>query len=578
MRKTTVLALDVVNFSKHMAENPENTVEVLSSRRKIIHELIKTNDGSVFNEAGDSIVAEFSSGEMAATCALLIQQEMARINIGSEPERRMLFRAGINFGDVIDSDGNVFGDTVNVAARLEAASSPEGVYISKSAYDNLAPITQDNFQFLGALSLKNIPRKIEVFVWVPSHQTGRYGFSNMDKVSEVEIVPGSLAVLELKNISSDEEQQYFCEGVSEELINTLSRYRSLRVTSSNASFSFSDGKHSPQEIGNALSVKYVLSGSVRSSSSRIRIGIKLDNAETNRTIWSEKFEAAKEDLWDLEESLAAKVAYQIVGQVEADEIRSSANKPPENARAYDLVLQGLKYHREAEVSYDDAKKAYDLFSRAVELEPNYPRALAWSVCSMSNLQAWDPSAFPEDWLDGAIKNIKRALEIDPDDAEANRIMGSMQRSKGNFDLSIIHHRHASELCPSDLYISYKLCQVLMYDARIDEAEIELARAKEINPTGSDLIFEIEGTLQFWCNQFESSQLVLNKIRIPNPVCSIFMAANDFYLGRKEEARRLIIQIENDFALPVQRVFAGESYRTEEMKAKIAPLFPLREVA
>ena len=236
MRKTTVLALDVVNFSKHMAENPENTVEVLSSRRKIIHELIKTNDGSVFNEAGDSIVAEFSSGEMAATCALLIQQEMARINIGSEPERRMLFRAGINFGDVIDSDGNVFGDTVNVAARLEAASSPEGVYISKSAYDNLAPITQDNFQFLGALSLKNIPRKIEVFVWVPSHQTGRYGFSNMDKVSEVEIVPGSLAVLELKNISSDEEQQYFCEGVSEELINTLSRYRSLRVTSSNASF------------------------------------------------------------------------------------------------------------------------------------------------------------------------------------------------------------------------------------------------------------------------------------------------------------------------------------------------------
>ena len=122
------------------------------------------------------------------------------------------------------------------------------------------------------------------------------------------------------------------------------------------------------------------------------------------------------------------------------------------------------------------------------------------------------------------------------------------------------------------------CRYHGVDARIDEAEIELARAKEINPTGSDLIFEIEGTLQFWCNQFESSQLILNKIRIPNPICSIFMAANDFYLGRKEEARRLIIQIENDFALPVQRVFAGESYRAEEMKAKIAPLFPLREVA
>jgi TolB-like protein len=174
-------------------------------------------------------------------------------------------------------------------------------------------------------------------------------------------VPGSLAVLELKNLSSDEEQQYFCEGVSEELINNLSRYKSLRVTSSNASFSFSDGKHSPKEIGAALSVKYVLSGSVRSAATRIRITIKLDNTETNQTIWSDKLEASKDDLWDLEESLASSVAFQIVGQLEADEMRSSANKPPENAKAYDLVLKGLKHHRSSEISHDDAKKGVQSF-------------------------------------------------------------------------------------------------------------------------------------------------------------------------------------------------------------------------
>jgi TolB-like protein len=263
---------------------------------------------------------------------------MSRLNMGSVAERKMIFRAGINYGKVMDSDGNVFGDTVNVAARLEAASSPEGVYISQSAYNNLDQELAEKFVYLGALSLKNITSDVEVYVWLPGYQTGRYGSSDTIRVNEADIVPGSLAVLELKNLSSDEEQKYFCEGVSEELINTLSRYKSLRVTSSNASFAFSDKKYSPKEIGSALSVKYVLSGNVRSGSSRVRVGIKLDNTETNQTIWSEKFESSKDELWDLEETLASSVAYQIVGQVEADEIRNSANKPPENAGAYDLVL------------------------------------------------------------------------------------------------------------------------------------------------------------------------------------------------------------------------------------------------
>ena len=578
MRKTTVIALDVVNFSKLMAQCPEITVEVLSARRKIIHELIHKYNGSVFNEAGDSIVSEFSESEMAAKCAIDIQVEMTRINIGSAPERKMLFRAGINYGDVMDADGNVFGDTVNVAARLEAASSPEGVYISQSAYNHLNEKTAKNFKFLGNLLLKNIANEIEVHVWAPENKVGRYGASNTSKVSNTETIPGSLAVLELKNLSSDEEQQYFCEGVSEELINSLSRYKSLRVTSSNASFSFSAGQNSPKEIGASLSVKYVLSGSVRSSFSRVRINIKLDNTENNQTIWSEKFEASKDDIWELEENLASSVAYQIVGQVEADEIRSSANKPPENAGAYDLVLKGLKHHRNSLVSYEDAKKAYSLFNRAVELEPNYPRALAWSVCSMTNLYSWDPNVFPDNWLSDATKRIETALELDPDDAEANRIMGSIKREQGNFDESIAHHRHAADLCPSDLYISSKLCMVLMYDGRLDEAETELLRAKEINPTGSDLLYEMEGILKFWQNKFAESKRLLNQIRITAPIHSVFIAAAEYHLGETNSAKQRIQKIENDFGISVNRVFSGESYTNDEMKAKIAPLFPIKQVA
>ena len=578
MRKATVMALDVVSFSKLMGENPEVTLETLSARRKIIHDMIFDHKGRVFNEAGDSIVSEFSSSESAAMCAIDIQTEMTRLNLGSSANRKMLFRAGVNYGDVLDSDGNVFGDTVNVAARLEAASSPEGVYISDIAYNNLGEETSANFDYLGPISLKNISTEVEVYVWKSGYQTGRYGSSNTIKVNDADLIPGSLAVLQLKNLSSDQEQQYFCEGVSEELINTLSRYKSLRVTSSNASFAFSEGKHSPKEIGLALSVKYVLSGNVRSTSARVRIAIKLDNTETNQTIWSEKFEESKDDLWDLEETLASSVAYQIVGQVEADEIRSSANKPPENARAYDLVLKGLKHHRNAGVSHEDAKKATSLFNRALELEPNYPRALAWSVCSTSYLESWDPKSVPENWLDEGIKKIEKALVIDPNDAEANRIMGSIQRGKGNFDISIAHHKHAAELCPSDLYISAKLSEVLMYDGRLEEAETELNRAKEINPTGSDLLYEIEGILKFWQEDYSSSKTLLGQIRLPSPIASVFIAAADFYTGEKEMARQRVLMIETEFSITVQRLFGGESYRLDAMKAKIAPLFPIRQVA
>ena len=578
MRETSIMALDVVGFSKLMEDNPEITLETLSARRKIIHEIIVSYEGRVFNEAGDSIVSEFLSNQDAARSAIEIQTEMSRLNMGSSSERKMLFRAGINYGNVMDSEGNVFGDTVNIAARLEAASSPEGVYISEIAYRMLGPEIAEKFVYLGALSLKNISSDVEVYVWTPGHQTGRYGSSDTIRVNEAATIPGSLAVLELKNLSSDEEQQYFCEGVSEELINTLSRYKSLRVTSSNASFAFSDKKYSPKEIGEALSVKYVLSGNVRSGGSRVRIGIKLDNTETNQTIWSEKFESSKEELWDLEENLASSVAYQIVGQVEADEIRSAANKPPENAGAYDLVLKALKHHRNAGVSFEDAKKATLLFNKALELDPNYPRALAWSVCSTSWLESWDPKSVPENWLDEGIKKIEKALEIDPDDAESNRIMGSIQRSKGNYEVSIAHHKHAAELCPSDLYISSKLCEVLMYDGRLEEAQAELNRAKEINPTGSDLLYEIEGILKFWQDDYLRSRQLLGKVKMPSPVASVFMAAAEFYSGDKEASNQRVESIEIDFGLTVQKLFAGESYRLETMKAKIAPIFPIRQVA
>ena len=149
----------------------------------------------------------------------------------------------------------------------------------------------------------------------------------------------------------------------------------------------------------------------------------------------------------------------------------------------------------------------------------------------------------------------------------------MQRAKGNFDLSITHHKHAAELCPSDLYISSKLCEVLMYDGRLEEAENELNRAKEINPTGSDQLLQIEGTLKFWQEDFAVCKAFLSEIRIPSPMTLLFLAAAEFYIGNKKAAKKIVAKIENDYCITIQRLFSGESYRLDDMKAKFAPLFP-----
>ena len=157
-------------------------------------------------------------------------------------------------------------------------------------------------------------------------------------------------------------------------------------------------------------------------------------------------------------------------------------------------------------------------------------------------------------------------------------MGSIQHSKGNFEGSIVHHKHAAELCPSDLYISSKFCEVLMYDGRIEEAESELCRAKEINPTSSDLLLQIEGTLRFWQDNFDTCKTLLGTIRIPSPISLVFLAAAEFHTGNREVAKESVAKIENEYGVTVQRLFAGESYRLDDMKSKIAPLFPIKQVA
>ena len=253
---STVFALDVVGFSKLMAEDEARTLDNLKKRREFIDTIIEEYEGRIFNTAGDSVLAEFASPVRAAECAVQIQNRSQAMNIMSEDSDKMSFRVGINVGDVMISDENLFGDAVNIAARLEAQALVDGICISQSTFDMVNLKVKVSYEDAGELELKNIGRPIKAYHILKCKGATRNVTSSQDtpitKVDAPE--PGSVAVMLFKNLSNDDEQEYFCEGFSEDLISALSRYKKLFVISSNASFTYSSKEKTPSEIGEELGI------------------------------------------------------------------------------------------------------------------------------------------------------------------------------------------------------------------------------------------------------------------------------------------------------------------------------------
>ena len=443
-----------------MANDEHKTLELLHDRREVIDDLIDNNGGKVFGSAGDSLIAEFASPIKATECAVQMQNQMSALNEGIPEDNKMVFRVGINVGDVMATKDNLFGDAVNVAARLESAAKPGGICLSKAMFDMINQKVQISFEDAGQLELKNIPQPIQAYFVILGLESTRYlkyAEAPQTKIDEAE--PGSLAVMLFKNLSNDEEQSYFCEGFSEDLISALSKYRNLMVVSGNASFAYREQKKSPKEIGKELGLRYILEGSVRKLGKRMRISTSLISCERENTVWSDNFDTTLNEIFDVQDDLVQKIVYTIVGRVEADSVKQLTTKPPNNRTAYDLVLQGLEHHRKAGVDKEHAEQAVKLFEEAIEVDPNYARAYAWRACSM----AWNGNWFPERYKPGEVfeictQSVSKALELDPNDHEAHRIMGSISLENRDYEKARMHHARAVELCPSDAYILGKMLQ------------------------------------------------------------------------------------------------------------------------
>ena len=563
---STIFASDVVGYSKMMGNNEEKTLEILGERREVIDRAITDYNGIIFGSAGDSVIAEFGSPVKAAECAVQIQGKMKTMNEDIPEDQQMIFRIGINIGDVMVSKDNLFGDAVNVAARLESAAQPSGICVSKTVFDLINQKIRVSFEDAGKLDLKNIVEPIQAYFVIQKKggvRFNQYEDSPQIKVEKAE--QGSLAVMLFKNLSKDEDQAYFCEGFSEDLITVLSKYSKLLVVSGNASFTYRDKSKSPKEIGKELGVRYILEGSVRKLGQKVRIGAKLISADRENTIWSHNFDFTIDEMFDIQDELVETIVSTIVGHVDDEEVKQLVRVKPENHTAYDLVLQGLEYHRKSNVTLENAKKAVEFFDQAIEVDPNCARAHAWRACSLSNYVGWRPDEYGEDWIDQCADSVIRSLEIDQNDHEAHRIMGAISLVRGDFELARHHQERAMELCPSDAYIMGKNAALLVYLGEPEKALEIVQHAMRINPFCPDDLFVDEGMCYFWLGKYSEAVNCFRKIKTPDRESIFYLTASLSKLGEEIKSAETLKQAFKMTDLSVEDFLLTQHYQNPELK-------------
>jgi adenylate cyclase len=426
-----ILVSDVVGYSRLAGADEDRILARLRTLRSdLIDPTIAVHHGRVVKRTGDGSIIEFRSVVDAVNCAIEIQRAMVERNAEVAPDKRIELRIGIHLGDVVEeSDGDLMGDGVNIAARLESICEPGGVCLSRAAYEQVRDRLKEPFVDLGEKALKNIARPIHAYGIARNTQdqlSDKPTLSLPDKPS--------IAVLPFENMSGDPEQDYFADGMVEDIITGLSRIKWLFVIARNSSFTYKGKTLDVRQVGRELGVRYVLEGGVRRSGARLRITAQLVEAETGVHLWADKFDGALEDVFDLQDQITDRVVGIVEPSVRKSEIERSRRKRPGSLNAYDLYLRALPHAMT--LSYADASAAAELLEDALKLDPDYPAAHAY-LAFCHQIRFVHDGRFDEADKMSGIRHARVAIASGVDDATALAVAAiTVAHLEKNFDASL----------------------------------------------------------------------------------------------------------------------------------------------
>lgn len=462
-RLVTLLALDIVGYSRLMREDEEGTFATLLARRRIIDKSIAKRAGRIFNTAGDSVLAEFSSPVEAVRCAADIQNANALQNSGPEQDRKMQLRIGINLGDVIDEGGNLFGDGVNVAARLESIAHPDGICISQSVYEQVRDLLDIPFEDIGPQEVKNIDRPVRAYSYSPS---GRAKPAQTETVLRSE-KNAAIAVLPFENMSGDSAQDYLADGVTEEIITTLSQIPELMVVSRQSTLTYKNQKVDARQIGREQGATHMLEGSLRAAGNRVRVSAQLVDTKSGHHLWAERYDRELDDIFELQDEIAIQIASALQGEILDGEMARLRGSGTKDLKAWEYHIKAIGLMRR--VSKVPYEQALSLIRKAIDCDPTYSAALS----SRALIHAMEARhGFQDDRAASialARKFALQALDCDPDNSEAYGILGFADALDHKLDAAIDKFKTSLRMNPNHAEVAARLALALTFNGQTEEA-------------------------------------------------------------------------------------------------------------
>jgi TolB-like protein len=536
-RLAAIVAADVVGYSRLMEQDEVGTLAALKTRRKeVLEPLVTKHQGRIFKVAGDGVLVEFVSAVNAVQCAVELQHGMAAANGDLPEDRRIMLRVGVNLGDVMVEGSDLYGDGVNIAARLEGIAEPGGILVSGTTYDYVKNKISAGFDELGTQTLKNIAEPVRAYRVVGTPAV-------MLAVPKVTTEKPSIAVLPFDNLSGDLERQFFSDGITEDIIAALSRFRSIFVIARNSSFQYRDKATDVRRIARELGVQYVVEGSVRKAGNQLRITAQLIDATTGNHVWAERYDGSLDDVFAVQDEVVHTIVASLEGRLATRIAEQSRRKPTQNLAAYECVLQAREH-----LSTFDTAAAEPLLRRAIELDPGYAQAHSWLAGVFLVNYFFDPQS---DLLDHALVYGKRAVSLDPSDGLCHSGLGLIYMFRRQFELAGLHCERALALNPNDAGIIVDHGNWLTRIGRVTEALIEFDKALKRDPFPPSYYWETRSVALCQARRFEEAIEAVRRMSRLFSWSHAMLAACHAQLGRRDEARAEaaeVLRMQPDFTV------------------------------
>jgi adenylate cyclase len=543
-RLAAILAADIAGYSALMGSDEARTVRDLKDHQAVVLPMVGDFGGRVIDTAGDGILAEFPSVLNAVECAVAIQRKMVERNAAIEPERRMEFRIGINLGDVIYDSDRIFGDGVNVAARLEGIAEPGGICVSGKVHEEIRAKIGLAYEDLGDKQLKNIAEPVRVYGIRLDGAPRRAALALPDKPS--------IAVLPFQNMSGDPEQEYFSDGMTEDLITDLSKVSGLFVIARNSSFAYKGRSVKVQEIGRDLGVRFVLEGSIRKAGNRVRITAQLIDAGSGGHLWAERFDRDLTDIFSTQDEVVEKIVGALAVKLTQGEAQRLRRQATANLEAYETWLRARELlSRSTREAIAQAKVMY---RRAIEFDASFAPPQAGLSLAVLAEYVSDWAVDPAEALNEAERWARRARELDDQEPICHIALGSILLWRRDHDGALAEFSRMTALDPNSAPGHSATGLALMYAARPAEALDSFALAMRLDPHYPGIVLHFMAQTNFSLGNYEAAikQLLERIGRTPGTDSSRMLLASCYgHLGRMDEARAVwaqLIKINPDFSL------------------------------